>query len=185
MIKRLIVAAVMLMSMIGFLATMPVFEADAFIPANCRNSFLGLPAWYKYLDANSSCDITGPTKDRIGDDGQVVANDPNTSQDESKEFDWVRAAGYVAIAIVEILLRVASLVAVGFVMYGGFRYITSQGEPENAKSARQTIINALIGLVIAVVAASAVAFVGNQLGSTTAPPPPGNGGGGQTAPLPV
>lgn len=131
--------------------------------SGCSTSFLGLPTWYRYLQLNSACDVVGPTSEvATGQD-----DDPNTTMNESvkEQFDWERASGYIAIAIVEILLRLASLVAVGFVIYGGFRYITSQGEPENAKSARQTIINALIGLVIAIAAASIVAFIGNRLGT--------------------
>lgn len=119
--------------------------------ADCNDrSFLGLPSWHKYLEKssrNGRCEITGPA-------------DP----DNSTQLNWPRVVGYVAIALVEILLRVASLVAVGYVIYGGFRYITSQGEPENAKSARQTIINAVIGLVIAIASASIVSFLGNRLG---------------------
>lgn len=129
----------------------------------CATSFLGLPAWYKYLQLDSECNVVGPTENVAT--GRT--DDTSTPQDESikQVFSWERAAGYIAIAIVEMLLRIASLVAVGFVIYGGFRYIASQGEPENAKSARQTIINALIGLVIAIAAASIVAFIGNRLGT--------------------
>lgn len=112
---------------------------------NCSSSFLGLPAWYKYLELNGDCDIVGPTKG------------------SSDQIDWPKAAGYIGIAAVEILLRIAALVAVAFVIIGGFKYITSQGEPENTKSARQTIQNGIIGLIIAMVASAAVAFIGNSL----------------------
>lgn len=108
-------------------------------------SFLGFPTWYKYLELDGNCEVTGP-------------------KNQDGKFDWPRAAGYVGLAALAILLRIASLIAVGYVVYGGFRYITSQGEPENAKSARQTIINAIIGLVIAIAAASIVSFIGNRLG---------------------
>lgn len=107
--------------------------------------FLGFPTWYKYLELDANCEVVGPANS----DGK---------------FNWPLAAGYVGLAAVEILLRLAALFAVGFVIYGGFRYITSQGDPEGAKSARQTIINALVGLVIAIAAASIVAFIGNRLG---------------------
>lgn len=117
---------------------------------DCTSSFLGLPSWHRYLEKdikNGRCEIVGPS-----------------SQEDPTQLDWPRVVGYVSIAVVEILLRIASLVAVGYVVYGGFRYITSQGDPENAKSARQTIINAIIGLVIAIASASIVSFLGNRLG---------------------
>ncbi len=69
----------------------------------------------------------------------------------------------MAIALVEIMLRIAGLVAVGFVIYGGFRFIVSQGEPENAKAARETIMNAIIGLIITIVAAAVVNFVAKAI----------------------
>ena len=110
------------------------------------NFFLGFPTWYQYLELSENCEIAGPMR----------ADDPT-------KIDWQRASGRVGLAIVEILLRVAALLAVAHVMYGGFRYITSQGDPENAKSARQTILNGLIGLVICMLATGAVAFTGSLL----------------------
>ncbi len=112
--------------------------------------FLGFPTWYKYLeferDDTGKCSVVGPR-----------------DAENANQIDWEQASGLIAIAIVEMLLRVATLVAVGYVMYGGFRYITSQGEPESAKSARQTIINAMIGLVVSLVAAALVSFIANAI----------------------
>lgn len=112
---------------------------------SCGGNFL-LPTWYKYLNTDAECEIIGPL------------NNPN---DLDSGIDWAAASGRVALAIVEIMIRVATLVAVGFVMYGGFRYITSQGEPENTKSARQTIQNAIIGLIVSLIATALVAFITN------------------------
>lgn len=112
---------------------------------DCGGNFL-LPTWYKYLNTDAECEIVGPL------------NDPS---DLDSGIDWAAASGRVAIAVVEILIRISTLVAVGFVMYGGFRYITSQGEPENTKSARQTIQNAIIGLIVTLVATAVVAFITN------------------------
>lgn len=99
-----------------------------------------IPPWYKYLpfDDPVTCNI----------DLDLIAN--------PAQF-WL-----IGFAVIEILLRVAGLVAVGYVIYGGFRYITSQGEPDNLKNARNTIINALIGVAIAVLASSLVAFFAEQ-----------------------
>lgn len=52
------------------------------------------------------------------------------------------------IKAINILLGVAALIAVLFLVIGGFRYITSAGNDEQAKKGRNTIINALIGLVV-------------------------------------
>lgn len=99
-----------------------------------------IPAWYHYLDR--SVDSTGHC---------------------GLEFDFPDDIGLVLLAIVEILLRLAAIVSVAFVIIGGFRYITSQGEPDKAKGAQQTITNAIIGLVIAMLATGVVAFIGGRL----------------------
>jgi len=67
------------------------------------------------------------------------------------------------LAIVDILLRIVGLVSVGFVIYGGFRYITSQGEPDATKKALATVVNALIGMAIAIFAVTIVSFMGSTL----------------------
>lgn len=99
-----------------------------------------MPTWYMYLD--SSIDDAGhcmPTIAGINDIWLIVA------------------------AIIEILLRIAVLVAVMFIIYGGFKYITSSMTsspmPEELVRARRSIINALVGLVIAMIAAGTVQFI--------------------------
>ncbi len=114
--------------------------------SDCTSQILGLPVWYKYLELDANCEVVGPA-------------------DENGQFDWEQAAGFVALAVFEILLRLGGIVAVGFVIYGGFRFITSQGEPENAASARQTVLNAIIGLVITIISASVVSFIASRLTS--------------------
>lgn len=71
----------------------------------------------------------------------------------------------IGIALIEILLRVAALVAVGYIIYAGFQYLTSNGDPERAKHGKDTILNALIGLVIAIIATVLVGFLGQRLSS--------------------
>jgi hypothetical protein len=99
-------------------------------------NFLGFPRWYQYLqgipDANNGCI---PKFSALSDIWLIVA------------------------AIIDILLRIGALAAVGFVVYGGIQFITSQGEPDKAAQARKTITNALIGLVISIAATAAVTFV--------------------------
>jgi len=69
----------------------------------------------------------------------------------------------VLLAVVDILLRLSALIAIGYVMYGGFRLITSQGDSNGVKAAQQTIWNALIGLGISLAAIGGVAFIGTAI----------------------
>ena len=130
--------------------TMP---AKAF--AACNNGqFFGLPTWYQYLetaeksnsDGSKTCEIVGPASD-----------------DGSGRLDVTKVATLVILAVIDILLRVGGIVAFVFVFIGGAKYVQSQGDPGKEKEARATIINALIGVAITVIATGAVTFIGRTL----------------------
>lgn len=110
--------------------------------AACNSTgFFGFPTWYKYLkydDSSGNCEIVN--------------------------FD-VSQIPLIVLALVEIALRIAALVAVGYIIYGGVQFITGQGEADKSKKARQTIINALIGLVIALLSVGVVTFIGTRIGN--------------------
>jgi hypothetical protein len=105
---------------------------------NCDGNFL-LPTWHKYLEHDNQCHI------------------------DLDSFSFPNDLAPIVLAIVEILLRIGVLAAVGFVIYGGIMFMTSQGEPDKAANARRTIINAVIGLVIGLVATGVVNFIGGKL----------------------
>jgi hypothetical protein len=110
--------------------------------ASCTSSdwLFGFPTWYEYLgkDMNTTC--------------QVV------------NFTFPNDFLLIGLAIIDILLRLAGIFATVYVLYGGFQYLTSQGEPDKLNTARSTITNALVGLAIALIASALVAFIGHQLG---------------------
>ena len=64
--------------------------------------------------------------------------------------------------IVDIFSWVIGVVAVIMVIYGGFKYVTAAGESSKVKSAKDTILYALIGLVIVGLAQVIVRFVIGQ-----------------------
>ena len=69
------------------------------------------------------------------------------------------------ISIARLLTYITGALAVLFVVYGGLRYLTAQDE-KGAGDARVIIRNAVIGLVIAVVAFSIVSIVSGLLSGT-------------------
>lgn len=101
-------------------------------------NFLGLPKWYKYLDGEGTGVDCTPTISGIND-------------------IWL-----IVMAVIEILLRIVVLVAIGYVVYGGIRFITSRGNPDKINSARNTLQDALIGLIIAVAATAGVSFIAGR-----------------------
>lgn len=107
-------------------------------------NFFGLITWYHYLDVDSKCNVKNFNILSSGKSSDVLL---------------------VLLAVVDDLLRVAGLLAVGFVIYGAIQFITSEGESDKTAKAQKTIVNALVGLVIAIAAVSVVTFVGGRLGA--------------------
>lgn len=61
--------------------------------------------------------------------------------------------------ILQILFGVIGALSVLFVVIGGLRFVASDGDPQDAARARNTIIYALVGLVLSISAEAIVAFV--------------------------
>lgn len=112
--------------------------------------FFGIPPWYKYL-VNTG----------------IMASNQVTGACELKGSlspdNWIEVITLVGLAVLDMALRLAGLVAVGFIIWGGIQYVVSQGDPSKTKDAQQTIINALVGLAIALVATALVSFIGKRI----------------------
>jgi len=124
------------------------FIQNLFTNAACTldQSKFGIPTWYKYLEGEN--DPADPSVCRL-----------------ALEFDAdkIPQLASIGLAVVEIMLVIAGMVSIGYIVYGGFRYLLSQGEPENTRIAKDAILNAVIGLVIAVMASIIVRFVGQEV----------------------
>ena len=109
-----------------------------YFAANCKgHNFFGLTPWYQYLDLDANCNVVS--------------------------FKFPDDILPVGLAILEILLRVAGLVAVIMIIVGGFEYVRSGGESNKVEKAKNTILFAVIGLVVVIVARALVALVINAL----------------------
>ncbi|HEY1064368.1 MAG TPA: hypothetical protein VGE30_03705 [Candidatus Saccharimonadales bacterium] len=63
--------------------------------------------------------------------------------------------------VITIVIRVLAAVCFLFIIIGGLRYVLSQGDPQGVSKAKGTILYALIGLVIAIIAQALVIIVVN------------------------
>ena len=61
--------------------------------------------------------------------------------------------------VINVLSIVVGVVAVVMIIFGGLKYITSGGDSSNVSSAKNTIIYAIVGLVIVALAQFIVRFV--------------------------
>ena len=73
--------------------------------------------------------------------------------------------------IVNIFSVIVGIIAVLMIIYGGFKYITSGGDSGNVSGAKNTLIYAIVGLVIVALAQFIVRFVLNTANGVS-----GNGG---------
>ena len=87
--------------------------------------------------------------------------DCTTTGGSESRFQGILATG------INIFSVIVGIVAVIMIIFGGFKYITSAGNQESIKSAKQTLVYALIGLVIVALAQVIVKFVLNQTTNPT------------------
>ena len=136
--------AILLSTTIGgaVMATIPSGTASA---ANCsgQNQILTFPSWYRDLATTDgdTCRIKSP--DEVG--GLAT-------------FIW-----RIVLNILDMLLQLVGYIAVGFILYGGFMYLTSGGSADNATKARKTILNAVIGLLLAITSVAIINLISSGL----------------------
>ena len=122
----------------GIITLMSGVSAPA-AQAACTSSFLTFPAWYDGLIDNNSCEIK-----KIG-------------QGENSLRDFIAR---IVLNITEIVLQLVAYASLVFVIIGGFRYMISTGSPDGMTTAKKTITNALIGLVISIFSVAIVNMAG-------------------------
>jgi hypothetical protein len=65
----------------------------------------------------------------------------------------------IALNLVQILLTAVGYVSLGFIIYGGFKYMINGDSSAGTVAARKTIQNAIIGLVISIASVAIIQFV--------------------------
>jgi hypothetical protein len=110
---------------------------DLFAQA-CTHSFFGLPAWYKYLEPQADVSRCTPVLNELTD-------------------IWL-----VGLAIVELLIRAALYIGIAYVIYAGIKYSESRGNVDKATAAKNTLIDAITGVIIAMIAVAIISFVGGR-----------------------
>lgn len=123
-----------------FLATLCmvfVVAAPASAAPPCDSgSILTFPAWHSGLALDSDC--------------RPIITELNDV--------WV-----VAINAVEVLLQVVAYTAAGFLVWGGFKYMKSRGDPGKIQNSKDAILNAVIGLGISLGSIAIVNFISDGI----------------------
>ena len=112
-----------------------------------------LPSAVSYAACSSIGNAIGEGANAAANAGKNLCSDAagTTSAD----------VGAIASQIVNIFSIVVGAISVIMIIYGGFRYITSGGDSGRVGNAKNTLIYAVIGLIIVVLAQLIVHFVIN------------------------
>ena len=102
---------------------------------------------------------------------KLISNCSSTSQSCSQAqagADVLNTNGNVSTThiiglVVDTLAWIIGLASIFMIIFGGFRYVTSAGEPNATSSARNTVLYALIGVAVAAIAQVLVYFVLNKI----------------------
>ena len=154
--------------------------AEAAEPPLCPY-FLTLRPWYCGLTAYA----TNPDGAEIIKNGQKVVEikqvvsaetdkitgkkyviDSQTKNKRELKPNEVDISLFVWAVITNILYDLLSLtgyLAFGFIVYAGYLFLLSRGDPNNIEKAKTTLRNAVIGLVIVLLASSIVAMIGSVI----------------------
>jgi len=128
---------VSLVAVMGFLTFLAPTETVSAGECKDNYAFLSFPKWYRNL-----CE---PNTDKLMDfKGKNIGD----------EIVWP-----IVLNITDILLQVAGIVAAVFVIINGIMYILARGNQEKTATAMKGIGQAVVGLVLAVLASTIVGFV--------------------------
>jgi hypothetical protein len=102
----------------------------------CADRVFTFPTWYRGVYNPSTCDIK-----------------------VTKLDDFIK----IPLNVLEVLIQVVMYVSAGYILWGGFKYMKSQGDPSGISGAKMTIINAVAGLAIALSSVAIVEFIQTRL----------------------
>jgi hypothetical protein len=144
---KLTLASLALFFTVGLGSVMLPYTVQAASGASAcqKETFFGLIPWYQYLELD-------PQTCEVKDFGLLPSNGQKSD------------VPLVLLAVVDDLLRIAGIVAVVYIIYAGIQFIMSRGNPDEAAKARGALINAVVGLAIALIAVALVSFAGRSLG---------------------
>ena len=114
--------------------------------SNCNARFLTAPPWYRGV-TDENCNVSlESVNENIELGGRVGP------------FLLI-----VGLNIVEIMMHLVAYISVGYIIFGGFKYMTSAGSQDGSVKARKTITNAVIGLIISLIAVGVITFIVGRL----------------------
>lgn len=126
------------------LAVVPVQSAYA---DACPGASPLFPRWFEDL-----CDGSG----NIKSPAQFAGRATNADGTAKNIGGWILV---IVMNVVKMLLTVVGYVALGGIIWGGFKFMTQGDNASGTAAARKTIQNAVIGLVLSILSVAIISFV--------------------------
>lgn len=117
--------------------------------AACDDTFLTFRPWYYGLVNEPDCEFK-----KISVDG--------TGEIELTAFIWA-----IILNALSILFGAVGYLAIGFLIYGGYLYVMARGDSGRIAKGKNTVIRAIIGLVICILASLISSLIVNIITEAT------------------
>jgi hypothetical protein len=119
--------------------------------------------WYNGVRQNTQVDWNAANEAACSPNG--IKNGLNCAHGNDQP-DTLFGSGGIVTTIINVMLFIVGILCVIMIVFGGIRYTTSTGDKGRIDNAKNTIIYAVVGLIVAIVAYALVnwvfeAFTGN------------------------
>lgn len=122
-----------------------IAKIGVFVPAFALLAGLAVPVATTYAN---NCDVSGG-----------ITGGKDCARNDEQPENLFNGEGSVFQTVTNVMLFLIGAISVVMLIYGGIRYTISQGDSTAVTNAKNTIMYAVIGIVIAILAFAIVNFV--------------------------
>ncbi|MFV0484978.1 MAG: pilin [Candidatus Saccharimonadales bacterium] len=149
--KILTTILIAVMAWMGSSMLMPTSVSAA--DNNCEAMFLTFRPWYSGLvHDDETCSFL-----KVGVEGS----------DEDYEIELSTFIWAIILNALSILFGIVGYLAIGFLIYGGYLYVMARGDPGRIAKGKNTVIRAIIGLIICILASLISSLIVNIITEAT------------------
>ena len=121
-----------------------------FVPALALSAGLFAPV------VHADCDVNA---------GLSGALNPECASGQGQTTSGLFGNGSIVNNAINIMLFLVGILCVIFIIYAGIRYVMSRGQSDEVKGAKDTLMYAIIGLIVAIIAYALVNWVFTSIGT--------------------
>lgn len=98
-------------------------------------------------------------------DGIGGALNPDCSHGKGQPTDLFSGSAGIVPRAINLMLFIVGILAIIFLIFGGIRYVISGGDKTKVDNAKNTILYAIVGLIVAILGYAVVSWVVSVLGA--------------------